>query len=148
MCSFSINLYYTIYHKFTRISPAEVSKAYIHNFLEICITQIDISKLKKKKKLVLLENGQYSYHRNLQYLISCSCAIFSRRCLSALFSILRIRFCWLRNSSSAETSDPSAYVDIERNRIRTFEFLTYLRTLSYYVTLQTCRILPCAETYL
>lgn len=146
MCSFSINLYNTIYHKFIRISPAEVSTHLYTISLKYAVPRLTFPS--KKKNLVLLENGQCTYSRNLQYLISCSCAIFSRRCLSALFSILRIRFCWLRNSSSAETSDPSAYVDIERNRIRTFEFLTYLRTLSYYVTLQTCRILPCAETYL
>lgn len=46
--------------------------------------------------------------RNLQHFISCSWAKLSKRCFRALFSMLRIRFCWLRNSSSAETSVPSA----------------------------------------
>lgn len=44
----------------------------------------------------------------LQYLISCSWFKLSKRCFSALFSMLRIRFCWFMNSSSAETSEPSA----------------------------------------
>ena len=46
--------------------------------------------------------------KNLQYLIRCSWAKLSNRCFRALFSMLRIRLCWLRNSSSAETPEPSA----------------------------------------
>ena len=81
----------------------------------------DSSKKKKnvcKRKMSWIKDGISS----LQYLISCSWAKLSKRCLRALFSMFRIRFCWLRNSSSAEASDPSA-CEVKHREIR-FELFT------------------------
>lgn len=46
--------------------------------------------------------------RNLQCFMNLSWDKLSNRCLRAMFSMPNIRFCWSRNSSSAETSYPSA----------------------------------------
>lgn len=57
----------------------------------------------------------YNVYRNLLYLISCSWAKLSKRCFRALFSMPRIRLCWFRKSTSAETSEPSACSHREYN---------------------------------
>lgn len=45
----------------------------------------------------------------LHFFIRCSCARLSSRCFRVWFSMFNIRFCLSTNSSSAETSIPSAY---------------------------------------
>lgn len=90
--------------------------------------------------------------RNLHCLINFSWAILSSRCLRALFSILRIRFLWLRKSISAETLEPSAYrtqkkslLQCSRNCNLIQLSLNYCKVFS--LTCNVCTFLSSSDMY-